>query len=77
VEQVVGMPPRECLDRLTDLNERHLRSVLREFAAFCNADRPRGSLDLQPPQPTAQPSAGPVRSRPILGGLHHVYERPA
>ncbi len=54
--------------------------VLREFVRYYNADRPHRSLALEPPQPAAQPGTGPVHARPILpilGGLHHVYERAA
>jgi len=76
-ERVIGTLRRECLDHLLVLNERHLRSVLREFVPYYNADRPHRSLGLEPPQPVAQPDTGPVRSRPVLGGLHHVYERAA
>ena len=76
-ERVVGTLRRECLDHLLVLNERHLRMVLREFVRYYNADRPHRSLALEPPQPAAQPGTGPVHARPILGGLHHVYERAA
>ncbi len=76
-ERVIGTLRRECLDHLLVLNERHLRSVLREFVASYNADRPHRSLALEPPQPAARSGTGPVGSRPVLGGLHHVYERAA
>ena len=76
-ERVVGTFRRECLDHLIVFNDQHLRSVLRKFVAYYNADRPHRSLGLETPQPAAQPGAGPVRSRPVLGGLHHVYERAA
>ncbi len=76
-ERVVGTLRRECLDHLLVLNERHLRAVLGEFVRYYNADRPHRSLALEPPQPAAQPGTGPVHARPILGGLHHVYERAA
>ena len=51
--------------------------MLSEFVAYYNAQRPHRSLDLQPPQPVAQPGAGPARSRPVLGRLHQIYERVA
>ena len=76
-ERAIGTLRRECLDHLLVVNERHLRSVLREFVGYYNADRPHRSLGLETPQPVARPEAGPVRSRPVLGGLHHVYERAA
>ena len=76
-ERVIGTLRRECLDHLIVLNERHLRAVLREFVRYYNAERPHRSLGLQTPRPAARPDAGPVRSRAILGGLHHVYERAA
>jgi transposase InsO family protein len=76
-ERVVGTLRRECLDHLIVLNERHLGAVLREYVAHYNAQRPHRSLALGPPQPAAQPGTGPVHARPILGGLHHVYERAA
>jgi hypothetical protein len=59
------------------LNERHLRTVLREFVRYYNADRPHRSLGLETPELATRPEAGPVRSRPVLGGLHHVYEHVA
>jgi putative transposase len=76
-ERVIGTLRRECLDHLIVLNERHLRAVLDEFVAHYNADRPHRSLGLETPQPAARPDPGPVRSRPVLGGLHHAYERVA
>ncbi len=76
-ERVVGTLRRECLDHLVIVNERHLRSVLRELVAYYNAHRPHRSLSLETPRLAARPDAGPVRSRPVLGGLHRVYERVA
>ena len=76
-ERVIGTLRRECLDHLIVLNEQHLRAILREFVTYYNADRPHRTLSLEPPEPAARAQIGPVRSRPILGGLHHVYERAA
>ncbi len=74
-ERLIGTLRRECLDHLIILNEQHLRTVLQEFVAYDNADRPHRTLELEPPVPTVRAYAGRIRSRPILGGLHHVYER--
>ena len=68
---------RECLDRLIVVNEAHLRVVLAEFAEYYNRERPHRTLDLQTPEPSDRPRAGPIRARPVLGGLHHVYSRAA
>jgi transposase InsO family protein len=76
-ERVIGTLRRECLDHVIVLGERHLRSVLREYVAYYNAHRPHRALGLETPQTATRPDAGPVRSRPVLGGLHHVYERAA
>jgi hypothetical protein len=73
----MGTLRRECLDHLLVVNERHLRAVLRELVRHDNADRPHRSPAPEPPQPAAQPGTGPVRSRPVLGGPHHVNERAA
>ena len=65
-ERVVGTCRRECLDHPIVLNERDLRAVLREFVGYYNAARPHRILDLET-------LASAVR--PILGGLHQLYER--
>jgi transposase InsO family protein len=76
-ERLVGTLRRECLDRLIIQNEAHLRAVLAEFAAYYNRERPHRPLDLQTPESSDGLRAGPARTRPVLGGLHHVYSRAA
>ena len=77
-ERLVGTLRRECLDHLIIIDERHLRLILMEYAAYYNAARPHRALDLQPPNGAplraAPPTAGRLRARPVLGGLHHEYE---
>jgi hypothetical protein len=58
-------------------NERHLRAVLAEFAAFSSGARPHRTLEPETPLPAVRPTSGPIRARPGLGGLHHAYERTA
>ena len=77
VERVIGTLRRECLDHMIVLEEQHLTWVLAEFVRFYNQERPHRTLDLQTPEPRPRPTAGPIRSRPMLNGLHHVYERAA
>jgi transposase InsO family protein len=77
VERVLGTLRRECLDHLILLDEQHLRSALTEFVRYYNQERPHRTLGLQTPQSTVRPTTGTVHSRPVLNGLHHVYERAA
>jgi transposase InsO family protein len=76
-ERLIGTLRRECLDHLIVRNERHLRAVLTEFTAFYNDARPHRTLGLETPLPADRPAVGPIRARPVLGGLHHAYERAA
>ena len=76
-ERLVGTLRRECLDQLVIVNEAHLRAVLTEFLRYYNTERPHRTLALQTPTPAVRPTVGPIRSRPVLGGLHHVYRRAA
>jgi len=73
-ERMVGTFRRECLDHLIVLNEQQLRSVLSEFVAYYNRDRPHRSLALRTPEVTGRPQAGKLVCRPILSGLHHSHE---
>ena len=78
-ECVIGTLRRECLDHLTIVNERHLRLGLREYVAHYNHVRPHQALELWAPddrRPRSPPrSERQVAGRPILGGLHHEYQR--
>jgi putative transposase len=77
IERFIGTLRRECLDHLIILDEQHLRSVLNEFGRYYNLERPHRTLRLETPLPARRAVEGSVRSRPVLGGLHHVYERAA
>lgn len=74
---MIGTLRRECLDHVIPLDERHLHTILAECVDYYNQDRPHRTLQLQTPRPQSHSRAGPphtVRSRPVLGGLHHVYD---
>jgi transposase InsO family protein len=77
IERFIGTLRRECLDHLIILDEQHLWSVLTEFVGCYNLERPHRILRLETPLPVSRPAEGIVRSRSVLGGLHHVYERAA
>jgi transposase InsO family protein len=79
-ERIVRTLRNECLDHVMVVNEAHPRAVLSEFAAFYDAERRHRGLQREPPAPPhrgAAPGANRIRARPVLGGLHHVYERVA
>jgi putative transposase len=59
------------------VNEPHLRAVLTEFVRFYNRERPHRTLRLETPVPVVRSTTGSIRASPVLGGLHHVYERVA
>ncbi len=75
-ERWIGTLRRECLNHLIAFNERHLRRLVREFGTYYNETRPDRTLDLNPPVgPRPRPCHGRVVAIPLLGGLHHRYER--
>ena len=83
-ERLVGTLRRECLDFIIPLGERHRKKVLRSWAAHSNSARIHMSLGPGIPAPlTPAPPESPhrhrfpvgdvVRSKAVLGGLHHEY----
>jgi hypothetical protein len=74
---MVGTLRRECLDHVLIVNEVHLCALLEEFRDYYNQQRPHRTLCLEPPVLAARLPAGTIRSRPVLGGLHHRYDRVA
>ena len=86
-ERVIGTIRRECLDWMIPLSEAHLRAILKTWVAHYNGGRPHSSLGPGVPGPpypefvNAKPSCTrhrlgegvAVRSKSVLGGLHHEY----
>jgi putative transposase len=84
-ERVIGTIRRECRDWLIPLSEAHLRRVLKSWIDHYNRGRPHMGLGPGVPDPPAAPSRsmpksrhslddfGSVRSKAVLGGLHHEY----
>jgi transposase InsO family protein len=67
----------ELTDRMLIFGERHLCRVLAVYTAHYNVRRPHRGLQLRPPRPQApvpEPVHGPIRRRPVLGGLINDYE---
>jgi transposase InsO family protein len=81
-ERLIGTI-RECLDFMIPLNERHLRTILREWITHYNHGRPHSRLGPGIPERRATPPTRKHRHRfeenervtatAILGGLHHEY----
>ena len=71
-ERFVLTARTEVTDRMLIFGERHLRSVMAEYARHYNGRRPHRALQLQPPRPDhpiADLSRERVKRRPVLGGL--------
>jgi transposase InsO family protein len=70
----------ECSDQMLIYDERHLRSVLGEYADHYNRHRPHQSRQQRPPDQSHQASAPldlPVQQRKVLGGVINEYYRAA
>jgi hypothetical protein len=74
-ERLIGSIRRECVDHIIVLGEVHLRQILQSYARYYNGVRTHRSLHKDAPVFRAVQLTGIVRSRPILGGLHHHYVR--
>jgi transposase InsO family protein len=72
-ERLIGSVRRECLDHVIVFGEAHLRRVLRSYADYYNDIRTHRSLHKDAPMHRPVQRAGILKSRPILGGLHHQY----
>jgi len=77
VERVIGTIRRECLDHLIVFNERSLHRQLQAFVEYYHRSRVHLMLnkDAHEPRPIQLPESGRIVSTPVLGGLHHRYER--
>jgi transposase InsO family protein len=74
-ERLIGSIRRECLDHTIVLDEKHLRGILKNYAAYYNNVRTHRSLHKDAPISRPIHQTGIIRSHPILGGLHHHYVR--
>jgi len=70
----------ECTDRMLIYDERHLRSVLGEYASHYNEHRPHQSRQQRPPDQDCHASPPldlPVRRRKVLNGVINEYYQAA
>jgi len=74
-ERLIGSIRRECVDHMIVLDEAHLRRILKSYADYYNGVRTHRSLNKDAPVSRPVQRNGVIRSRAILGGLHHHYSR--
>ncbi len=79
VERVIGTIRRECLDHMIVFNERCLYRHLKSFVDYYHRSRTHLALEKDSPEPRQiqPPAAGRIIAIPLMGGLHHRYERRA
>ena len=59
-------------------NEKHLHDILNEYIfEYYNISRTHMSLEKDAPVHRPAQKDGKIVSKPILGGLHHIYSRAA
>jgi transposase InsO family protein len=81
-ERFLGSVRRECLDHFFIFHEKQLYRLLKAYVVYFNHARPHQGMQQQIPVPS-MPSAlehdasDKVLSVPVLGGLHHDYQRAA
>ena len=79
-ERWVRTARAECTDRILIYSERHLRSVLGEYAGHYNGHRPHQSRQQRPPDHNDQASPPldlPVQRHRVLGGVINEYYQAA
>jgi transposase InsO family protein len=74
-ERLIGSIRRESVDHMIVLGEAHLRRILKSYARYYNGVRTHRSLNKDAPVSRSVQRTGVIRSRAILGGLHHPYSR--
>jgi transposase InsO family protein len=74
-ERLIGSIRRECLDHIVVTGEQHLRLILACYMDYYNAARTHLSLGKDAPNGRATQRQGRIELRPVLGGLHHHYQR--
>jgi transposase InsO family protein len=77
-ERWVRTVRNECLDHRLIFGHQHLQRTIDEYVAYYNRWRPHRSLGQIAPCPDLKepPEKSPshLAAKPILGGLHHVYQ---
>jgi putative transposase len=81
-ERFLGSVRRECLDHFFIFHEKQIFRLLQAYAVYFNQARPHQGIRQRIPDPPvlSAPASSPpnqVIAVPVLGGLHHDYQRAA
>ena len=81
-ERFLGSVRRECLDHCFILGEKQLHRLLKAFVVYFNQTRPHQGLGQRIPDssvfsPPLPNQGNQIQAIPLLGGLHHDYQRAA
>ena len=76
---MVGALKNECLNHVIPLGETHTRRTIKRYLEYYHEARTHMSLEKDTPvhRPIELPCLGPVKRRPMVGGLHSRYYRKA
>jgi len=76
-ERVIGSVRRECLDHVIVMTEAGLRRILTEYIAYYHHARTHLALNKDAPVSRPVTAQGSIVATPVVGGLHHRYDRRA
>jgi putative transposase len=81
-ERFLGSVRRECLDHFLIFQEKQLYRILKAYIVYFNQARPHQGIQQQIPEPLMPCVPPPDQQNriicvPVLGGLHHDYQRAA
>ena len=78
-ERFLGSVRRECMDHFLIFHERQLSRLLMAYAVYINYARPHQGIQQQIPAlpRLSVPPPNQVIAVPVLGGLHHDYQKVA
>jgi len=78
MERFFGSVRREALDNFLLIGRGQIETILQEYVAFYNSQRPHQGIRQQIPKPgELEKKCGAVCRSGVLGGLHHHYYRRA
>ncbi len=73
-ERVIGTIRREALDHFLLFSEKQIRNIIKNYVDYYNNYRPHQGINRIPNGYSAN-TTGVIKSKSILGGIHHHYFR--